>query len=168
MVLTRLNAQHPHGSVLNDTAETMTPVPPISEALFTGKYKGPDQVISSTYSNAGSSTREAVKWRVTATCRLGPCDVSLRSLTGKYVVHLASLDHAYKGLITRKNWSKCPTDGRNIDANESFNLKVVKADVIGGRWIATGVSGSIKTQTLGGTACSDAHDESIVKVARSS
>jgi hypothetical protein len=146
------------------TAKTL--VPPLSDAVFAGKYRGSDQVVKITYSGAGASAHETVAWQVSAACRVGPCDVSLHSLSGKYVVHLAYVGPQYQGLVTRKNWTTCSTDGKSGDANESFSLKVLKAAVLGGRWIATQVSGQIDTQTLGGTACTDASDESFVRVTR--
>lgn len=141
---------------------TRTPVPPVNEARLQGHF---DRVVITTIEstlNDSTGKPEIAEWLLRPLCKKGSCDVRLNSISGRYTARLAYLsNHTYKGLVIRRSFLECGTTP--ADAREEFALRVTRARVLDGVWVASELNGTIEIRNADNWNCLPGYEKSAVR-----
>jgi hypothetical protein len=141
-----------------------TPEPPLSEARVEGRYRVHYQVLSSRGYSAGYTGATFDQTYVfTPRCPSGPCDLDWQDQQQKKVAPSVFIrDGALYTTRTSGDFS-VTCHGMPVTSSLSYSLRVTRASLRGGRWVATELVGTMEeSEPATGTCDESGATDSIV------
>lgn len=137
-----------------------TPVPSLRSARLAGTFNITTRFTGKT--GYGDYSRPNFGWRFVPRCDEGPCDVTWRDIHDyRFRARLERRGPRYRGTYTGRFTIEC--EGNRSTSTVDLDLRVVAAEAIDGRWLATRVRGTIDQSEVAQFGCRSAEATMTVR-----
>jgi serine/threonine protein kinase len=154
VVASRNGKLSPHSVTLS----LKTALPPVSDAVLTGKWSAHYKVTGTSHFTYSSAKTWAETWEITPDCSSGPCSVKVSSngADQEQDAFKLSLDRAgavYAGSTTVGGFAYCEASKTNLNAIMKVKIAVQGAEFKGKVWTASSWKGTVNWNVAATPKC---------------